>query len=121
MERKLNVRAEAGGATMNARLAFDAHLDTCRACEPHLCSVAEQLWRAVCLTALRQNHANRLAEHSAASGDTVQAEPVVEGHPATSIVPGYAPDGDLRPGFATAASAADWVANHPSTQEAQGF
>lgn len=75
MDRKLDTSTGAGGATAVARTRFDAHLNDCAACQPHLCGEAEQLWRQVCLTALKQRHGNELA-------DAVTAAPVVQGHPA---------------------------------------
>ena len=77
MDRKLDTSTGAGGATAVARVRFDSHLNDCRACQPHLCADAEQLWRQVCLTALKQRHE--------AAGGTLAAVldgPAVQGHPA---------------------------------------
>lgn len=63
--RKLNVTTGAGGAVMVKRNRFDAHIDSCRDCQPHMCHTAESLWREVCLAALRQQ-----AAHPVASGTT---------------------------------------------------
>lgn len=50
-DRKLDTsRSGPAGAE---RAAFDGHLDGCADCQPHLCHAGEQLWRTVCLTALR--------------------------------------------------------------------
>ena len=72
LDRKLNVRADAGGAVGAARVAFDTHVDGCQDCQPHLCHVAETLWRNTCLAALRGEHAlkqsNELAEGIFADG-----------------------------------------------------
>ncbi|QBZ73536.1 hypothetical protein SEA_MISCHIEF19_51 [Streptomyces phage Mischief19] len=57
MPRKLNVSTGAGGKVMVARNRFDAHIDACADCQPHMCHTAEALWRTVCLTALRAQHA----------------------------------------------------------------
>lgn len=35
------------------RQQFDQHLTECADCQPALCSVAQAMWRGVCLAALR--------------------------------------------------------------------
>lgn len=77
--RKLDTSTGAGGAVAVARTIFDTHLDGCADCQPHLCHQAEQLWRTVCLTALREEHKRQQAN---ALADAVTAAPVVQGHPA---------------------------------------
>jgi hypothetical protein len=42
-------------AVSERRAKFDVHLDRCRDCQPELCSVAQAMWRSLCLSALR-NH-----------------------------------------------------------------
>lgn len=53
MERKLNVSTGAGGVVMIKRTRFDSHISDCPDCLHKLCQVAEQMWRAVCIAALR--------------------------------------------------------------------
>jgi hypothetical protein len=77
--RKLDTSTGAGGAVAVARNTFDTHLNGCADCQPHLCHQAEQLWRTVCLTALREEHKRQQAN---ALADVVTAAPVVQGHPA---------------------------------------
>jgi hypothetical protein len=82
MNRKLNVsRATARGATAVARVAFDEHVDDCQKCQPHLCQAAETLWRAVCLAALKSEHADAGGTVAAvlAGAETV-------GHPADQTI-----------------------------------
>jgi hypothetical protein len=55
MNHKLDTSTGAGGATAVARSRFDSHLNNCAQCQPHMCATAEQLWRTVCLTALKQS------------------------------------------------------------------
>lgn len=50
-DRKLDTSRSGPAAT--ERAAFDAHLDGCADCQPHLCHAGEQLWRTTCLAALR--------------------------------------------------------------------
>lgn len=77
--RKLDTSTGAGGAVTVARTTFDAHLNDCADCQPHLCHTAEQLWRTVCLTALRTEHKRQQAN---ALADVVTAAPTEQGHPA---------------------------------------
>jgi hypothetical protein len=52
-QRKLNVSSGAGGLTGVKRARFDSHVDRCKDCQPVLCPMAQQLWRAVCVQAMR--------------------------------------------------------------------
>lgn len=77
--RKLDTSTGAGGAVAVARTTFDAHLNGCADCQPHLCHTAEQMWRTVCLTALRTEHKRQQAN---ALADAVVTAPVTAGRPA---------------------------------------
>lgn len=53
--RRLNVSPGAGGLVMIKRNRFDSHVSDCKRCQTgELCPDAQQLWRRVCMTALRQ-------------------------------------------------------------------
>lgn len=77
-DRKLDTSTGAGGAVAVARTKFDDHLNACADCQPHLCHVAERLWRDTCLAALRSEHRQQQAN---ALADTVVAAPVLKVHP----------------------------------------
>lgn len=54
MERRLNVSPGAGGVVMIKRNRFDSHVDGCELCHSgELCMMAQTLWRATVVTALR--------------------------------------------------------------------
>ena len=78
LDRKLDVSTGAGGAVAVKRTQFDQHISACPDCQPHLCHLAESLWRTVCLTALRADHAKQQAN---ALADVVVAAPVAQQHP----------------------------------------
>lgn len=40
---------------VEARQAFDTHLGTCTLCQPEICTMAQIMWRQVCMTAVRCN------------------------------------------------------------------
>lgn len=79
MDRKLDTSTGAGGATAVARTRFDDHLNHCRACQPHMCSLAQQLWRQVCLAAIKQ-----LDTAEGGILAAVMRGAVAEGHPAVT-------------------------------------
>lgn len=84
MDRKLDTSISAGGQTAAARALFDSHLNNCARCQPHLCATAETLWRAVCLSALKQQHADAGGTLAAVlAGGTP-----TEGHPAAGAAGG---------------------------------
>lgn len=58
MKRKLDTSTGAGGRVAVARTRFDRHLDTCELCPHSMCNTAQQLWRSVCVTALRVQGGN---------------------------------------------------------------
>jgi hypothetical protein len=82
--RKLDTSTGAGGAVAVARNTFDTHLNGCADCQPHLCHQAEQLWRTVCLTALKQQHAGAGGTLAAVLAGGTPAE----GHPADGAAGG---------------------------------
>lgn len=84
MDRKLDTSTGAGGATAVARSRFDSHLNNCARCQPHLCTTAEQLWRQVCLAALKQQHAGAGGTLAAVLAGGTPAE----GHPADGAAGG---------------------------------
>lgn len=53
-ERKLDTSTGAGGRVAVARTRFDRHLNECGSCPHNMCNTAQQLWRSVCVTAMRQ-------------------------------------------------------------------
>ena len=53
MTRKLDTSTGAGGTVAVARIRFDSHLNDCTSCAFNLCPAAQQLWRTVCVAALR--------------------------------------------------------------------
>lgn len=54
-DRKLDTRGLDCPDTAHRRNLFDQHMDRCANCQSQVCLVAQSLWRAVCLAALR-NH-----------------------------------------------------------------
>lgn len=52
--RRLDVRADSPYRPVaERRRLFNVHVDTCTGCQPQLCSIAQAMWRNVCLSALR--------------------------------------------------------------------
>lgn len=52
--RRLDVRAHSPYPAIAARRQkFEQHLDECGDCQPQMCSVAQAMWRALVLAALR--------------------------------------------------------------------
>jgi len=53
--RRLDVRAASPyPAVAHRRQQFDRHVTECEDCQPELCGTANAMWRALCLSALRQ-------------------------------------------------------------------
>jgi hypothetical protein len=61
--RRLDVRADSPyPAVAHRRQQFDQHVTGCDDCQPALCSTANSMWRALCLSALRQQQASGIVD-----------------------------------------------------------